>query len=807
MPSRRIGARLFSAQQSWIGRELPIGNLRALHIIAGLSMISLMKRLILSVAIILGWATAAWAATPGTLTSLRAIHYLTGEQASQGLPVAFEATVTYFRGYAHFLTVQDGDIAIFIRANTNGRLVPGDRVLVRGTTRGNIRPGVQSSDITLLYHGAVPKPVPVTYEEMIRVEHDNQLVSLRAVVRSADLVSHVNTQLLSTQLQMHMDGGDIQVNLDSDDENVLKGLLDAEVKAIGTVEGRFDGKVQLTGMSLNVSSLANIKILRRAGASPWSLPVTPMEDIFRGYHVQNFSQRMLAHGIITYYQPGTAVVLESGDRSLWISTRTSAPLRIGDQADATGFPSVLNGFLTLTQGEIRDNLIPAPIAPLPATWKDLVHSQHFFDLVSIQGKVETEVQESAQDLYVLSVDGRVFSAIYRHPEIAGLQPQPMKKIQIGSMVNVTGICFFILENSKPADHEAPFNILMRSPDDIAGIAGPSLISVSNLIILVGLLLAVVAAAGARSWYIERNMRSHTAKLAYIERRRSRILEDINGSRPLAEIIEQITELVSFKLNGAPCWCQIADGAQLGNRPLKLANLRLVQREIPARTGPPLGDLYAAFDPLTKPCALESETLSMAAGLAALAIETRRLYTDLLHRSEFDLLTDIHNRFSLDKHMDEMIEKARQNAGIFGLIYIDLNEFKQVNDLYGHQVGDLYLQEVAMRMKGQLRSHDLMARLGGDEFAALVSVARSRAGVEEIALRLERCFDSPFFVEGYELHGAASLGIALYPEDGATKDGLLNAADTAMYAVKNKKRQLAESLAESQNPESIQENRA
>ena len=60
----------------------------------------------------------------------------------------------------------------------------------------------------------------------------------------------------------------------------------------------------------------------------------------------------------------------------------------------------------------------------------------------------------------------MFSAIYRHPAIPGLKPQPMKKIPIGSMVNVSGICFFILENSKHTDHDAPFNILMRTPDDI-----------------------------------------------------------------------------------------------------------------------------------------------------------------------------------------------------------------------------------------------------------------------------------------------------------------------------------------------------
>jgi diguanylate cyclase (GGDEF)-like protein len=279
-------------------------------------------------------------------------------------------------------------------------------------------------------------------------------------------------------------------------------------------------------------------------------------------------------------------------------------------------------------------------------------------------------------------------------------------------------------------------------------------------------------------------------LADIEQRRGRILEDINGSRPLAEIVEEIAELVSFTLDGAPCWCQIANGARLGNCPAKLTGLRIVQEEIPARSGPPLGTLFAALDPLTKPRANESKAVSMGAALATLAIETRKLYSDLLRRSEFDLLTDIHNRFSLEKRLDAQIEVARQDAGIFGLIYIDLNKFKQVNDQYGHHIGDLYLQEVARRMKQQLRSHDLLARLGGDEFAVLLPMVHNRADVEEISQRLEHCFEAPLTLEGNILKGSASFGIALYPEDGATKDNLLNVADAAMYSAKLRNKQLA-----------------
>ena len=174
---------------------------------------------------------------------------------------------------------------------------------------------------------------------------------------------------------------------------------------------------------------------------------------------------------------------------------------------------------------------------------------------------------------------------------------------------------------------------------------------------------------------------------------------------------------------------------------------------------------------------------MASELATLAIETSRLYSDLVHRSEFDLLTDVQNRFAMEKALGAMIQTARETAGIFGLIYIDLNEFKQVNDLHGHLVGDRYLQEVSRRMKRQLRPCDVLARLGGDEFAVLVSEVRNRAEIEEICARLQSCFHEPFIGDGYFLQGSASFGISLYPEDADTADSLLRGADAAMYVAK------------------------
>jgi diguanylate cyclase (GGDEF)-like protein len=212
----------------------------------------------------------------------------------------------------------------------------------------------------------------------------------------------------------------------------------------------------------------------------------------------------------------------------------------------------------------------------------------------------------------------------------------------------------------------------------------------------------------------------------------------------------------------------------------------VGQQIAARSGPAHGEIFAAVESAPESHSKAPNALAMGAGLCSLAIETRGLYSDLVHRSEFDLLTDVPNRFSFEKALEGAIQSAQRRAGTLGVIYIDLDKFKEINDVYGHRVGDVFLQQAAHRMKHQLRPDDILARLGGDEFGVMVPMVANKDDVREIAVRLERCFDHPFTVEGYALEGSASVGVAYFPADGETKDSILSAADTAMYVAKHTK---------------------
>jgi diguanylate cyclase (GGDEF)-like protein len=746
-----------------------------------------MTRLVLMFALATGLACPIHAATYYQPTTVQEIHGRPGADALAAAPVSFSATVLYYRSYENMLFVQDGNAGIYIFVPTKKNLLPGDRVLIRGRLQVGFRAFVHADEITVLHQGRLPAPVRANFGELIRSKKDCELVVVRAQVKAAVPAWGANGP---TFLQLLMDEGYANAILDNDDPAARKALMDADVEITAVATASLVGNQQQTGVRLYVGPLSNVRIIKRSDLNPQALALTPMGEIFAGKQIHDTTSRERVRGSITYYQPGSFVVLEAGGQSVRIMSESNSPLRIGDLAEATGFPDLEDGFATLVRASVRDTGVQAAIRPSPSAWEELVSSRHIFDLVSIEGKVVAEVRGSAQDEYVLSADGHLFTAIYRLPDAASHLPiPPMKQVRPGSKVSVTGIC--MLKEANPFIGQVPFDILLRSPEDIAVVANASPLTVRNLTLAASLLMLIAAAAFAWGWTLKRKVQRQAAALATrieaeaeLERRRSRILEHINGTRSIDGIFQEIAELISFSLEGAPCWCEMADGSCLGERPDNTERLRVIREEAQARSGPPAAAFLAGIEPSLPPVANEQDAFSVGIRLAVLAIETRSLYSDLRHRSEFDLLTDTHNRFSLENRMEAELGAAQANGDLFALIYLDLDQFKSINDRYGHRTGDLYLQQVVLRMKQQLRDGDMLARIGGDEFAVLVSHIHGREDAEEIAERLERCFDEPFRIEGVSLRGATSIGIALYPKDGVTIDSLQHAADAAMYVHKH-----------------------
>jgi diguanylate cyclase (GGDEF)-like protein len=160
---------------------------------------------------------------------------------------------------------------------------------------------------------------------------------------------------------------------------------------------------------------------------------------------------------------------------------------------------------------------------------------------------------------------------------------------------------------------------------------------------------------------------------------------------------------------------------------------------------------------------------------------------LRHLASHDALTGLPNRLLLDDRVAQAIAQANRQGHEFGLLVVDLDRFKLINDSLGHRAGDDLLREVAQRLKSAVRAVDTTARLGGDEFVILVDGPVTRAEAIGIGKRAIDVMRPAMRLLGIDVHVSPSIGIAFYPRDGATVDALLARADAAMYSAKERGR--------------------
>jgi diguanylate cyclase (GGDEF)-like protein len=149
----------------------------------------------------------------------------------------------------------------------------------------------------------------------------------------------------------------------------------------------------------------------------------------------------------------------------------------------------------------------------------------------------------------------------------------------------------------------------------------------------------------------------------------------------------------------------------------------------------------------------------------------------------DSLTGLHNRVSMTDALEHAVNKAQRSGEGLAIYFIDLDGFKSVNDSLGHAAGDVLLREIALRLRGRVRQSDLVARLGGDEFVVMVEEVTDRASLQLLATKLLTAIAEPMQLQGHEVSVTASIGIAMYPDDGADVSTLLANGDIAMYRAK------------------------
>lgn len=169
-------------------------------------------------------------------------------------------------------------------------------------------------------------------------------------------------------------------------------------------------------------------------------------------------------------------------------------------------------------------------------------------------------------------------------------------------------------------------------------------------------------------------------------------------------------------------------------------------------------------------------------------------TDITHRKQLegeleemaylDQLTQLPNRRLFMERLNDAVQYAKSSQTNLAVMFLDLDNFKLINDSISHEIGDLVLKEVSHRLQSILRTDDLICRLGGDEFTAILQGIETHAAITNVAQQITQLFEQPFKVNKHELKISCSIGIVNYPDDGNTMQELTKNADTAMYAAKN-----------------------
>ncbi|MEB3310886.1 MAG: EAL domain-containing protein [Snowella sp.] len=172
------------------------------------------------------------------------------------------------------------------------------------------------------------------------------------------------------------------------------------------------------------------------------------------------------------------------------------------------------------------------------------------------------------------------------------------------------------------------------------------------------------------------------------------------------------------------------------------------------------------------------------------ITLRKLQEErLAHQAHYDALTDLPNRVLGMDRLNQALIQAERQGHLVAVMFVDLDHFKDINDIFGHEIGDYLLVEAAKRLSSCVRKSDTVARLGGDEFLVILPLVSAFSSVELIAHRILDSIQLPFYLLGKELFVSTSIGIALYPRDGQLSSVLMRNADSAMYQSKRQGRNM------------------
>jgi diguanylate cyclase (GGDEF)-like protein len=693
-------------------------------------------------------------------------------------------TITYYDPADGIMFLQDDTGGVYVNTDKDYPVHIGDLVILDGVPSASYRTEVSNNpEIRVIGHGSNFATTEFSYRDLVAGLGDCKLVTIRGTVRAADLEQHLNVDTSSVHLDVTMPGGEVQVYVHPSLAFHPEFLLDATVEITGVAGGAFDAKNQLTGIILYAPQPSSIQILQKPDVSARQLPLTPIDDVFQSRRVTDTSRPVRVRGTITYYKKGDSAVLENKGKSIYVQTRGTTELSVGDVVDAIGFASDREYAPSLRQASLVRTGGAQKLEPRPVSYAEASSGQYSDNLVSISGVLVSQLRDADSYSVVINVDGHLVSG---HLEQKG----PNEDYELGSRLRISGICRIMPGGAWRAAYLS--QIKMRSAADVQLISKPSWYTVQHLLELLGALVIMALAIAVWAALLKRRVVNQTAwidRSMIIARERSRILEMISSNHTLEELLQEICDSTMEMLPGAEClyYPELDSGLQAGKIQEHLASAdekKLFEVALRDTAEQVVGRIIVFSTNGRALAADRAEIFEMLSELAALAMRQSLLYRGLVYHSTHDPLTELPNRRLCESRLSTALKEAELKGDRLAVIYIDINRFKHVNDKYGHKIGDLYLQEISARFRTQIRSIDMLARIGGDEFVVIAPFPEGFDRSYALTARLQACFNEPFHLEGKSVDGSASFGFARYPEHGTTAEELTRHADHAMYVSKH-----------------------
>ena len=568
-------------------------------------------------------------------------------------------------------------------------------------------------------------------------------------------------------------------------------LVDAKVRFIGVCGAAFNSRNQLVSIHLLMPSLENLQILEPSPTDPFAVPVIPVADVRRYSADLSDDHRVKVIGTVTARFPQQGIYLTDGTGGLYAESQDGSPIKEGDQVEVIGFPAAGSFSPILKSASIRPT--GKHVAPTIAQVGGRAALKGTYDaqLVNITGTLSSYRQRlNRRELVVESDDHVLFEAIFAGPG------GPELNIKEGSRISLTGICTVKAdENGNPSE----FGVVLRSPEDIRVVSQPSWFNGEVAANIVSGLMFSILAVIVWVFILRRRIRKQTViiteklknEMAFEERYRNIFERNLTGLYVAAE-------------DGRILDCNDACARILGyNGRHELLGNSARAEQIVQKLHERVSD--ASFTVGTEQaferpdgsqrwvlCSLRAaggtdDGIQVFEG-SIVDITERKLAEDRIQfLAYFDSLTNLPNRTLVQDRLSKSIAAAKRRRDKLGVLHLDIDNFKIINDCLGHSRGDELLQGIAGRLQACAREEDTVARLSGDEFLIALGPIGSHDDAALVAERVARELSPPFNLHGNSLSVTCSIGISIFPEHGADAETLIKNSDAAMYASKKRGR--------------------